>query len=131
MRYTFPVIFTEERAGGYSTRCYDVAGVNTQGDTLQEALDMSSDALCLMLHDMEKRGEKIPAPSDIKSIKTGKGEFVQFVTCDTEFYERFFEKKSVRKNVTIPGWLDYEAAQCGLSYSAVLQEALKQRLHYK
>lgn len=131
MKYTFPMIFTTEADGGYSVRAYDIKGVNTQGDSLNEALDMAKDALCLMLHDMEKRNISIPTPSnDIKAIAVAKNEFVQFITCDTEFYEKFFEAKAVRKNVTIPSWLDYEAAKAGLSYSTILQDALKQRLNY-
>jgi len=129
MKYTYPMIFTKEDEG-YSVRAHDIKGVNTQGDTLQDALEMANDALCLILHDLERKGEELPAPSDFATIKTGENEFVQFVTCDTEFYERFFESKSVRKNVTIPSWLDYAAMKMGLSYSVVLQEALKKRLHY-
>ena len=91
---------------------------------------MAEDALCLMLHDMEKRNIAIPAATDINAIKVGKGKFVQFVTCNTEFYEKFFAKNAVRKNVTIPSWLDYEAMRVGLSYSSILQEALKQKLNY-
>ena len=84
MKYTFPMIFTKEDKG-FSVRAHDIKGVNTQGDTLQDALEMANDALCLMLHDLEKKNEKIPFPSDINAIKTGKNEFVQFVTCDTGF----------------------------------------------
>jgi len=130
MKYTFPMIFTHEKEGGYSVCAYDIKGVNTQGETIAEALSMAEDALCLMLHDMEKRNIAIPTATDINAIKVGKGKFVQFVTCNTEFYEKFFEKKAVRKNVTIPSWLDYEARRAGLSYSSILQEALKQKLNF-
>ena len=96
------MIFTQEKEGGYSVCAYDIKGVNTQGETIADALSMAEDALCLMLYDMEKRNIPIPTATDINAIKVGKGKFVQFVTCDTEFYKKFFEKKAVRKNVTIP-----------------------------
>jgi len=38
MKYTFPMIFTQEKEGGYSVCAYDIKGVNTQGETIAEAL---------------------------------------------------------------------------------------------
>ena len=35
----------------------------------------------------------------------------------------------VRKNVTIPGWLNYEAEHAGINVSRVLQEALMKVLN--
>jgi post-segregation antitoxin (ccd killing protein) len=36
---------------------------------------------------------------------------------------------SVRRNVSLPAWLDAEAARSGINVSAVLQDALKKELH--
>ena len=40
---------------------------------------MAEDALCLMLHDMEKRNIAIPAATAINAIKVGKGKFVHYL----------------------------------------------------
>lgn len=39
--------------------------------------------------------------------------------------------KTVRKNVTIPSWLNYEAEHAGINVSRVLQEALMNVLNVK
>jgi hypothetical protein len=35
----------------------------------------------------------------------------------------------VKKNCTIPSWLNFEAERAGVNFSAVLQAALKSELH--
>ncbi|MEI3063121.1 MAG: type II toxin-antitoxin system HicB family antitoxin [Oscillospiraceae bacterium] len=50
-KYVYPAIFTEDE-DGYSVRFPDVDGCFTSGRSLQEALEMAEDALCLMPYDM-------------------------------------------------------------------------------
>ena len=38
-----------------------------------------------------------------------------------------YGRKSVRKNVTIPAWLDTFGEQAGINYSQVLREGLERR----
>jgi predicted RNase H-like HicB family nuclease len=127
MKYTYPAIFTEEQGFGYSIQFYDVKGAITQGATMDEALDNANDALCLTLYDMEERDVAIPKASAMKDIPLEKGQFVQFVSCDTDFYKNYFASKSIRKNVSLPEWMYLYGEQLGLNFSAVLQEALKQK----
>ncbi|MCM1217669.1 MAG: hypothetical protein NC548_24520 [Lachnospiraceae bacterium] len=47
----------------------------------------------------------------------------------TEEYRRKIDTKAVRKNVTIPSWLNYEAEHAGINISRVLQEALMKVLN--
>ena len=58
-------------------------------------------------------------------------EFVSLIRCDTEFYRRFYKSKAVKKTLSIPEWLNEEAAKAGLNFSQVLQEGLKERLGLK
>lgn len=37
-------------------------------------------------------------------------------------------EKAVKKTLTIPAWLNTEAVQAGINFSAVLQEALQEKL---
>lgn len=39
-------------------------------------------------------------------------------------YRRKVDTKVVRKNVSLPSWLNYEADRAGINVSRVLQEAL-------
>ena len=48
MKYTFPAFITKEE-DGYVVTFPDVSGVNTDGDTVEEALEYAEDALNLML----------------------------------------------------------------------------------
>jgi hypothetical protein len=96
---------------------------------MADALDMAEDVLCLTLYDMEKDHRAIPAPTNIKDIVTGKSDVVSLVGCDTEFYRRFYENKSVKKTLTIPMWLNERAERAHINFSGALQDALKFQLH--
>ncbi len=128
-KYVYPAIFTPENDGGYSVLFPDFESCYTCGDDMADALDMANDVLCLTLYHMEKDGKAIPAPSDSKAIKTGDDDTVSLVGCDTEFYRRFYENKSVKKTLTIPMWLNERAERANINFSGVLQEALKIQLH--
>ncbi len=130
MKYAYPAIFTFDKDDNvYYVNFPDIKNCFTDGKTITEALEMAVDALCLMLYDMEERGEKIPAPSDIKSIRCGKNEFVTLISCDTTDYRIFFENKSDKKTLTVPHWLNIMAQRKGINFSQVLQTALKKELN--
>lgn len=74
---------------------------------------------------------EIPLPSDIGTLNVNDGTFagegvtiVSLVDIDSGAYRRKIDTKSVRKNITIPSWLNYEAEQAGINVSRILQEAL-------
>ena len=50
------------------------------------------------------------------------------VDVDFIVYRRRMDNKSVRRNVTLPNWLNQEAEAANLNVSKVLQEALMERL---
>lgn len=127
-KYVYPAIFSKEDCG-YSVRFPDVSGCYAQGDTLADALDQAKDALCLMLYDAEEHQEDITLPSALNDINTENGEFVSLVSCDTLEYRKFFDKKAVKKTLTIPNWLNIMAERSDINFSAVLQEALIEKLH--
>ena len=77
-----------------------------EGESIAEAIEMASDVLCLRLYDIEEAGEPIPSPSDISNLSNTNGTFVSMVACDTLDYRKFYDKKSVKKTLTIPNWLN-------------------------
>lgn len=127
-KYVYPAIFTEDE-DGYSVRFPDVDGCFTSGRSLQEALEMAEDALCLMLYDMEESGEAIPVASGVNNVQTEPGEFVSLIGCDTLAYRKRYGSKAVKKTLSIPSWLNEAAEKAGVNFSNVLQDALKQQLH--
>jgi predicted RNase H-like HicB family nuclease len=127
-KYVYPAVFTAEKDGGYSVTFPDFESCYTCGDDMAHALDMAEDVLCLTLYDMEKDGKAIPAPSDSRAVRTGDADVVSLVHCDTEFYRRFYENKSVKKTLTIPMWLNERAVREEVNFSMILQDALKAHL---
>ena len=128
MKYAYPAIFTPDNAG-YSIRFPDVEGCYTSADTLAEGLEMASDALCLMLYDMEENGGVIPAASRLTDVAAQEGEIVTLVACDTVEYRKFYDNRAVKKTLTIPAWLNTMAERAGVNFSTTLQAALKQELN--
>lgn len=126
MKLVYPVIFTEDPAGGYMAYVPDLE-INTQGEDLAEAIAMARDAMGLVGIDMEDDGKPFPAPSQHVDCPTGG--IVSLVDVDLVAYRRANEKRTVRRNVTLPSCLNAAANEAGLNVSAILQAALKQQLN--
>lgn len=103
--------------------------INTQGMDYAEAMEMARDAIGLMGIDMEDEKEAIPRPSALAEIaKEQETDVVTLVDVDFAEYRRKNDMRTVRRNVSLPSWLNAEADRAGLNVSAVLQTALKQEL---
>jgi len=124
----YPAIFTKESDGGYWVRFPDLEGCMTEGENINEAAKMAEEALGGYLASLLERDLVVPKASEPTSIKVDAtlGEFLAVIFSDVDKY--FASKKAVRKNVTIPGWLAEKADGHCINYSAVLQDALKEKL---
>lgn len=89
MKAVYPVIFTQLN-DGYMAYSPDFE-INTQGDSLTDAIEMMRDAIGLMGIDMQDDKKEIPAPSDPASIRTNAGEIIFLV--DIDFAEYFQENR--------------------------------------
>lgn len=127
-KYVYPAVFTEEENGQYSVVFQDLEGCYTCGDSMEQAIEMAQDALALVLYGYETEGKEIPAPSKRQNITLAQGEFINDIRCDTLEYRKLYNSKSVRKNVTLPEWLNEEAEALKINFSQVLQEALLQKI---
>lgn len=104
--------------------------INTQGLDEADAMEMARDAIGLMGIDMQDENEQLPKPSTLADVhKANESDIVTLVDVDFVEYRRKNDMRSVKKNCTIPSWLEFEAEKAGLNFSAVLQTALKQELH--
>lgn len=130
-KYVYPAIFSPSEDGGFTVSFPDVSGCYTEGNTLPEAIEQAKDALCLMLYDMEELEEALPVPSNIKNVCADQNDVVSLVACDTLEYRKFFDKKAVKKTLTIPNWLNTMAERADINFSAVLQEALIDKLNLR
>jgi predicted RNase H-like HicB family nuclease len=104
--------------------------INTQGIDYADAMEMARDAIGLMGIDIEDDKEALPTPSSLsKVIKERESDVVTLVDVDFAEYRRNNDMRTVRRNVSLPSWLNAEAEKAGLNVSAVLQTALKEELH--
>ena len=53
---------------------------------------------------------------------------LSLVDVDLAAYRRMLDNKTVRRNVTLPNWLNQEAEKSHINVSKVLQEALMAKL---
>ena len=63
--YKFTVLLEPADEGGYVVTCPALPGVVTQGDTLDEALEMSEDAVLAYLESL--RDDNMPIPEEKKN----------------------------------------------------------------
>ena len=70
----------------------------------------------------------IPASSPISEIKGDGDSFVTLISADTLAYRRQNDTKAVRKNLSLPRWLDTLATEHNLNFSNILQNALMKEL---
>lgn len=103
----------------------------TEGTDMNDAINMARDAIEVKCVSMEDAGEEIPSPSDISALDINQCTFaedgktiVSLVDIDSTEYRRKIDTKTVRRNVALPSWLNYEAEHAGINVSRVLQEAL-------
>lgn len=102
--------------------------INTQGETVAESMEMARDAIGMCGCYKQDEGQKIPVPSDMASVAHGDGEILTLVDVDFDEYRKKHEMRTIRKNVSIPSWLNEEAERANINFSAVLQKALKSAL---
>lgn len=130
MKLIYPACFYKEDEGGYSVNIPDLLGCCTQGDTLEEALEMAQNAALGWILTAIEDDEELPAPTDINDIKLeNKNGFKNLLLLDIDKYtEKYGSKKSVKKTLSIPNWLNVRAEKIGINFSQVLQEALLKKI---
>ena len=134
MTVVYPVIFTRtnDEKDTYLVSIPDMQGM-TEGYGLVDAIALAKDyignALCT------KSDADIPAATDINavdvkgSVFAGEGEsFVSLVDVDIGVFRRREKSRNVRRNITLPEWLDEMATEAKLNVSAIAQNALKEKL---
>ncbi len=94
-------------------------------DLLTEGKDIS-DAIELNYVSREDAKEIIPEPSDISALDVSKATFaeegatvISFVDIDSGEYRRKIDTKTVRRNVALPSWLNYEAEHAGITNESI------------
>lgn len=134
MTVVYPVIYTRmgDKKNTFLVNVPDIGGA-TEGYGLADAIGMAKDYIANALCEMRK--SDFPPPSDVNDIdprsscfaQAGES-FVSLVDVDIDAYRRKEKSRSVRRNITLPEWLDEMATESKINVSALAQSALKKKL---
>jgi len=143
MKQAYPtfIVNTNDESEHPFLVCVPDMDVLTEGNSFTDAIEMARDAIGLAGISMEDHKQEIPMPSeqtiaiakvqqDAEYIDFSKG-ILTYVDVDFSEYRRKIDTKTVRRNVALPSWLNYEAEHAGINVSRVLQEALMNVLNVK
>lgn len=132
MKQVYPTLIAEYK-NSYLVYVPDM-DIYTEGKTMADAIEMARDAIGLKGIDYEDDKKTLPTPSapelviakakqdsDVFDYSTG---ILTYVDVNFTEYRRRMDNKAVRRNVTLPNWLNAEAEKAGINVSRVLQEAL-------
>ena len=131
MKYVYPVCVYPGDVSGYTVIVPDLPGCVTEGETIADALEQAIDAASGWVLDELEDGKKPPAASAPEHIKSDEFEngMVSVIMLDMDAYAEKYGSKAVRKNCTIPAWLNTAAENAHLNFSQILQNALQEKLH--
>jgi len=125
MKKVYPVVLTPADVG-YVVFVPDLK-INTEGTDIANAIEMARDAIGLWGICEEDMGRYIPSPSTLNPVCAG-NEIVTLVDIDIDVYRRANDNRTIRKNLTLPSWLNELAENAGVNFSQTLQESLKEKL---
>lgn len=126
MKLTYPACFypDEEKKGAFAVVVPDLPGCVSGGDTLADAILMGTDAASGWVLDELEDGKPAPSASALDSLVPDAGGFVSMLVLDMDAYAEKYGDKAVRKNLTIPAWLNTFAEKNHINFSQVLQDSL-------
>lgn len=132
MKKAYPV-FIAEYNNDYLVYVPDLE-IYTEGNDIPDAMAMARDAIGLAGIAHEDTNQLLPQASSIENAtkiakqNTDIFDYTQgictLVDVDFTEYRKKLQNRSVKKNCTIPYWLNVEAEKQGINFSKLLQEAL-------
>lgn len=121
----YPAIF-EVDDGTIVVSFPDVPGAITTGEDMQHAYEMAEEALGTMLEDVEQ----LPTISTLEEVQERYPKrAIALISVDLLAFKRKHNTKTVKKNTSIPAWLNDLAENEHINFSKTLTEALKHKLN--
>ncbi len=129
MKLVYPALFKPFTDGsqGYVVEFPDLPGCVTEGNDLINAIEMGTDVASGWILDELEDGNAIPVPSNYNDITIPKDCFINFLVLDMDSYSEKYGSQTIRKNITIPAWLNSYGEKQGINFSKVLQDALLEK----
>ena len=147
MKVIYPVLFYEEKEGGYSVFVPDLekalnTSASTCGSTLEEAMAMAEDLIAGLVLDEMEEGRKIPPSRKIEDVSFEELEkkldienwdyiskFKTYIAVDISSFAEKWGKELVKKTVNIPKWVNTKAEDLKINFSKTLEEALLEKIY--
>lgn len=129
MKIAYPIIMTKGEK--FIVVFIPDFNINTQGKDIPDSIEMARDAIGLIGTDMEDDGEVLPDASSLDDVRINapSNSIVSLVDVDFDEYRKKNDMRAVKKNCTLPSWLNYEAEKANINFSQLLQQALIQKLN--
>jgi len=125
MKLVYPaILYPCQENEGYTVEVPDLPGCVSEGNSLADAIFMGTDAASGWILDEWEDGNAVPPPSHPSDIHPEEGGIVTLLALDMLSYAEKYGAKAIRKNLTIPAYLNTFAEANGVNFSNVLQEAL-------
>ena len=126
MKGAYPVIINKETLVVYVPD-FDIS---TQGTDIENCIEMAREAIGLSGISLQDIGKEIPTPSyELPEIK--ENALGTFVDVDFDYYRQLEDNRMVKRNCTIPNYLNVMGEKAGFNFSEVLRTALMERLNLR
>lgn len=130
MKYIYTAIFVPNEDGTkYYCRVPDLPGCITTGSSIDDAIEMITDAASGWLVVAEDEGNEIPVSTPQHDLDIPENAICSIIRIDTFAYRAATDTRAVRKNVSLPAWMATLAEKRGVNCSQVLQDGLMQLLN--
>lgn len=130
MKYFYTATFIPNEDGTkYFCRVPDLPGCITTGNSLDDAIEMITDAANGWLVVAEDEGNEIPEPTPQGNLDIPDNAICSIIRIDTLSYRAKTDTRAVRKNVSLPAWMAKLAEKRGINCSQVLQDGLMKLFH--
>ena len=127
-KYIYPAVFTYDAGHEIAVTFPDLPGCSTSGVDEPDALAMAKDALGGHLWCLEKDGDDIPIPTQLRDVTLEPNEQALLIDVYMPSVRLSQETRSVNRTVTLPAWLNAAALEKGINFSQALQSTLMNEL---
>jgi len=125
MKLIYPAYILKNSDGTYTIDVPDLPGCVSFGNDMADAIIMGIDAASGWILDELEEGKRIPTSTPIGDLDDKEDTVKTILALDMDTYTEKYGNKAVRKNLTIPAWLNTFAEKSGINFSEVLQDSLK------
>ena len=123
--YVFPAVIEEEE-NLLNISFPTLGGIATCVERGEDLIGAAQELLALTLIDYQEKHQEVPDAEE--TIPDAEGGKVIFIHVWLPYFRSRTKEVYVKKTLTIPAWLDMLAKQNEVNFSAVLTEALKEKL---